>query len=66
MINRKDENVCLSIIKPVGLNISKIDKTYIAFLLLESLYASQDINLKTYQNVLKKKSGYEQKLASGG
>ena len=39
----------------------KIDTTHVAFLLLESLYASNDINLKTYQNVLKKKKLYEAK-----
>lgn len=37
------------------------DEIYVAFLILESLYASGVINLNTYQNVLKKKNQYIQK-----
>ena len=43
--------------------IKKFDATYVAFLLLESLYANKHINTKTYQNILKKKNEYiEQKI----
>ena len=41
--------------------IKKFDATYVAFLLLESLYASKHINAKTYQNILKKKNEYIEK-----
>ena len=41
--------------------IKKFDVTYVAFLLLESLYASKHIHAKTYQNILKKKNEYIEK-----
>ena len=38
-----------------------MDKEYVAFLLLESLYKSGKINKPTYENVLKEKRKYIEK-----
>lgn len=58
---KKNETDSLFFLKGGREIIKKIDATYVAFLLLESLYASKHINTKTYQNILKKKNEYIEK-----
>ena len=45
--------------------VPAFDATYMAFLLLEGLYASKEINLKTYTNILSKKRDFQNSCKGG-